>query len=332
MFLWINYGLSTVPTTRVQPETMIHSSGAHETSANPISLKQISYFRSPRAYLEKIQDLKDEVYKHSALAAMRRWDAAKQPFPIPEVLDPQVLHTPMDLDRSFSSQHVRQFICEIDAFGESDAHSKEVRAYRNIILAVYSNIKRMQKSGFIHDQISLLVLGCSRPSVANLIPLSIEDIQKLTEKFNNAVLLIDEGYSRGILVDLAKSCYRIFQSLQLSNSSEMNFSHSWTVTMIDECSRYICKTVRLLDVAVLVHVSAHFVDTPGLMHMHLISRGYYNYQFVPGILVQPRRLNCLSSPLGNSRALVFALQNDSSDDELYVSTTADVLADNWGPM
>lgn len=68
----------------------------------------------------------------------------------------------------------------------------DLNVYQKIIVAAFSDIRRLQRSIFIQDHLSILAIDQSHSRVANLLSIPIENIKSLTQMFDNAVCFIDD--------------------------------------------------------------------------------------------------------------------------------------------
>ena len=350
-FPWIKFGLPTIPDTFSLPPVIFQyqtgPSTIHDQAVTKAALlkppSHLPLLQSPRAYFEKLSNLKIEVYGHSALTSLLKWNQAVRPLPDlktfdQQILEPQISDWPRNLHGFYDCNQVKT--STISWMRHPESLVRELKTYQSILLAAFSNIRRMQAFGFVQNQISLLVSDKSRLSVADLIPIPINNIENLAKNFNSAVIFTDNSnflpQDLGcIVLLLTKFCNEILQSVQLSSCPPYIDTSDYYDTE-DECCLCLCNTVRLLDIAVLAYAGAHIDPILGQMCGFNMdeesSLGTVYSQFIPGIQLYRRPLKCLSPLLGDAQAWVFALPDHISDGELYVSTKAEVFADIWGPM
>ena len=158
---------------------------------------QEKLLHTPRAYYNRLCELKSMIYQKSALAALDR-------------------HTPAYSLSYMSASGLRISLANDDVFksldwldtDENDEVSKYCGAVlasdcgdlnedvgdvgrpspvrvldmvhsRNIIYLAFANLVRLERSNFIHDQISILVADKSRPHVASTVVIKQEDVLHL---------------------------------------------------------------------------------------------------------------------------------------------------------
>ena len=98
-----------------------------------------------------------------------------------------------------------------------------------------------------------------------------------------------------------------------------------------ECSRCWNDSVHLLDLAVLVYAGAHVDPFP--QNVNVIERRPWDrFKVSERVHLQRQSLNCLDVLLGGAEAWIFSLEPLHVQGGLYVSASADILADIWGPM
>lgn len=292
------------------------------------------YLRSPRAYHKKLKILKDEVYRHSALAVSLRLAEAVEPLSYPLAIKLQIvnwLNTLAD-DRSFAQSFGQ-------SLGDEPQPAPRIRAIRSvrsnlkacrdIIMAAFSNVWRLQESGFTQNQISILAIDPSRSSVANLLSVPVEDIKALAKMFYCALKVAERPFSMDLetfLGTLTMRCDRLLSSLHLSIRPPETDPIEYYSTDLD-CFSIWDETVHLLDLAVLIYAGAHADPLP--KEILDIAKPFRPFS---SIKLQTRPLKCLSPLLGNRNAWIFSLDIAIPHGEVYISTSLDVFAEIWGPM
>lgn len=298
--------------------------------ANPnITLGSQKYLQSPRAYYEKLKNLKDEVYNHSALALSLGVGRVGQPFCYPAAITMQTVDWLNTLKDPQSFGYNSQPAIKIFTFPSEVCDN--LKACRDIIMATFSNVWRLQEFGFTQNQISILAMDPSRSSVANLLSVPVEEIKALAKMFYCAVCFTESlagSYLNLIplVSTLTRSCDKLLSCLHLSiRPPDIDFLDFYSTSA--ECFRCWDNTVHLLDLAVLVYTGAHVDPLPeNLAHIATAFQGSSR------IKLQSRSLKCLKSFLGKGQAWIFSLQIDVPQDEIYISASADVFAEIWGPM
>lgn len=214
----------------------------------------------------------------------------------------------------------------------------DLNVYRNIILAAFANIERLEGSGFIQNHLNILVADPFRPSVADLLCVPIEVTKNLALMFDQAFRLIDEKilepwHLQSIAGALTGACDQLLSSVHLSaRPPQTNFVEYYSSQA--ECSRCLSDTVHLLDLAVLVYAGAHVDPFPDQINVNdwVPLRGMNCFKISEQIHLQTLSLKCLDLFLGGAQAWIFSLQPVSEQDGLYVSASAENFADIWGPM
>ncbi|MCJ1465998.1 hypothetical protein MMC07_004617 [Pseudocyphellaria aurata] len=287
------------------------------------------YLQSPRLYYEKLRSLKGEVYKNSALALSLRSNKAKgQLSPYPEAIKMQIAEWRKAMENENDELFGDISQPESTIRVRSKIHST-VKACQDIIMAAFSNVWRLQKSGFIQTQISILVIDSDRTSVANLLSVSVEEVKALAQIFNKAVHFTEnpaEPDLESMVGTLTRNCDKLLSCLHLSTRPpETDFIEGYPNDAA--CFRCWEDTAHLLDLAVLIYTGAHvdpliegMINTAKLFGM--FSR----------IILQTQPLKCLSPLFGDRQAWIFSLIPIIPHDGIYISTSADLFADIWGPM
>ncbi|CZR51010.1 uncharacterized protein PAC_00885 [Phialocephala subalpina] len=200
---------------------------------------------------------------------------------------------------------------------------------RNIMSAVWENVKEMQSAAYCGQFISLLVLDRSRHGVAKLVRIECSKIEKLAIAFEICLLQVVLGDPATVLFDIlntisndvSAACRELLAELDL-NVPSTNIKDIW------RCA------VHILDVAVLSYAGAHTqplgddsvtsVELPG----PFLETQYF--------IFRRRSFSCLSEFLADREAWVLeenpphTIQVDLP--RLSLSTDAVTFGDIWGPM
>ncbi|MCJ1426686.1 hypothetical protein MMC29_004589 [Sticta canariensis] len=129
-----------------------------------------------------------------------------------------------------------------------------------------------------------------------------------------------------IMYTLTRSCDNFLSYLHLSTCPpETNFIEYYSTDK--SCFGCWDDMVHLLDLAVLIYAGAHVGPLPE----EIISVAK-PFQRFSRIKLRAWPLRCLNLLLGNKPALIFYSQTIDPVGEIYISASADVFANIWGPM
>lgn len=214
---------------------------------------QEKLLHTPRAYYNGLCELKSKIFQKSALAALDR-------------------HTPEYSLSYMSASGLRISLANDDIFkslgwldtDENDEVSKycgtvlashcgglnedvgdvgcpspvrvlDMVQSRNIIYLAFANLVRLERSSFIHDQISILVADKSRPHVASTVVIKQEDVLHLAQFFQGTISELYRAIQReyedlASLVDeveakLSTTCRRFLDQLGLHCHVSISNAH-----------------------------------------------------------------------------------------------------------
>lgn len=314
--------------------TQIQTEENHEQpTGSSVHAASPAYLQNPRAYYHKLRNLKNDVYKNSALALSLKSVEEGKPFPRPEAFTLHITDSRGDPANTQLYEDVHKPVIH-----SYETFRFDLNVYRNLILAAFSNIERLQRHGFIQNQLSILVFDPFRPSVADLLWAPIDGIKTLALMFDNAVrstdhLIVLEVDLKLIAGALTVACDQLLSTVHLSARPPQASVVEYYSTQA-ECSRCWNDTVHLLDIAVLAYAGAHVDDFPKKTKVRVPEplQGTNGFRISERIHLQRQSLKCLDLLLGAAQAWIFSLQPVSAQGGLYVSTSADVFADIWGPM
>ena len=303
---------------------------------------QKAFLHNPRAYFTNLSVLKSNVYSRSLLVKFIRCKRSglSLPFPIKQTSLRNVwpgLFTEAELQLMPAEAH--------DPPPALDLQGLQRRAIecRNALFDTCRTLQKLEKSGFLVDCLSFLVLDVQRPLIVKMINIKPQTIHELTQVFQKCIFHLDNRHIGDLSLTrireaVTKSCGRIMQTLGLSKPSWLASHMAWTTSFTErEQLIYWKNTVRVLDLGVMSYVGAHIDSTLKIYTEDYYKLGIQDDDFgsswLSGIRFQRRRLQCLSDALNGADVWVFHPEGiDASDSALYLATTIRTLADIWGPM
>ena len=199
------------------------------------------------------------------------------------------------------------------------------------MLAVTSNVERMQRAQYCRSAFNALALDPERQNVAVFVKVHTAKIYELHRAFEtlieDAAELEDEYPPRWEeqLEFITMRCQDILEDFGLPQAS--NRVSLWR------------QAILVLDLAIVSYCGAHverfdeaFLDED-LNRAKLTASWTYVVDGSDGIMLRRRSLRCLKGFLRSRLAWVFQRQSLwQDDDELYLSTRIEDLADIWGPV
>lgn len=230
---------------------------------------------------------------------------------------------------------------------------RELLESRNLLIRVCCNVRELCQSGISHGFISIVVVTDSRPGVATLQSVNVDQVYKFTQLVDSlfhalcwtlsrktASPKVEQGI-RGDVQTFMNNLEKLgdtFEAEVLAQSSRVGLQ-----AMVD-----ICRVIgHVLDVALLTYCGAHLraLDEPFLdqridrfeIYRPVLSTGP-QAQTSAAVVLRRRSLSCLHKFLRERKVWVFhygLLDNESSavpDVKLYLSTSIHALADTWGPV
>ncbi|KAI1123286.1 hypothetical protein F5Y10DRAFT_55582 [Nemania abortiva] len=202
---------------------------------------------------------------------------------------------------------------------------------REIMSGLLENLKIMQSSGYCVDSINFLALEFSRPSVARLVDVAIDDVNSLADKLQVA-------FNHQDSLAIVGACSEFLALLEFT--TDINgpgvFGISRSLESKGKLSQHTSLekarlTVLLLDLAILSYSGAHVEN----LNSHLPSDEDVELLATAGFLLTRRRLNCLNAYLERpvwvfEMSTIRGIQDRSA--ALYLSTTIADFASIWGPV
>lgn len=254
-------------------------------------------FSQPEMWLQRLTSLMDQVIEASDLARL-----TSQPT--------RLLNT--EIHQLVDTFDIQEFL-----HGKPDPWDSEWHHLQATINGISTNIERMQKFKYCDDSINIIILDSSRPSVARLVRLSIDEIETLIQQIYST-LLLDPSI-------VEESCYKFLEltgllSAQTVKVSAVSFKPNVPTSV--KLRAFICArhVVQSIDLAIISYCGAHIEP-----FLSRFKQGNASTQLsiAPGFHLKRRTLKCLDSYL-NSPVWVFEIgANLGSDREpvpLYLST------------
>ena len=296
------------------------------------------FLNKPRLFYKQLRGFTEDIFENSALASFLKLMDPKDFVHQPEK------HNKYENSNTLSgntSSFKDYKILEPVFTGEN-----LIRMCQNIMVAVCSNIKRLQNQHFIQDQISLLVVCKDRESVASLAPLPVQAIINLKRMFDTAV---DDSMGKAnprftidILLDedsITAHCLEVLRILNLSLPSESagRNTYSKPLRFTQSSHRIWHDTVRLLDLAIVLYAGAHIDPLPykAFQDPKILGPVFHDddsYRYLDAFELQSCSLKCLSPPFLGKKVWVLRSRDTFAHNEIYISAKAETVADIWGPM
>ncbi|KAI9873954.1 MAG: hypothetical protein M1830_010366, partial [Pleopsidium flavum] len=296
-------------------------------------------FRSPKRYFQELEEIRNEVYERSGLQLYDQSDGQPQPWQWDKTSRkwPWRVLSPADssvLESDLRDSDVHSF-CDLAGAQTTARRLFHLLECRNLLLKVCENITTLKKGGFRQDQFSVLVVDQDRPNVARLVPLNFQRVEKLADDFKATLKEeFEVRFSSNIsppfsASDPTQSCIDTLNFLGLLNSSNGGL---WTPPP-ELLWRYAAQT---LDLAIVSYAGAHLESFDQLfigrtLDQFTIQARYVGYSFI-SVSLRRRSLRCLDGLLRHKEVWVFQRCLDLDDERLYLSTSADLLAEIWGPL
>lgn len=298
---------------------------------------------NPRAYFQKLEALERKIYENSALQFYK-----PSYENIRRYRDPFQLRIPFR-EGAWSYSHISDDIvmgiCKETGFNSLF----QLLECRNLIFRVSDNLRTLQEARFCNAYyFSILVEDKHRSNVARLVPIDIASVHELCETFEstlgNVTKLFDSNLSRyqGTEDSFSENtqlvttrCIDILVSLGLMDTTDNGPTSLWR------------RAVHVLDLAVVVYAGAHIepIDQshlgvrlecfaiPGLFSDITGSPDNPHDTAQEVIMVRRRKLQCLDQFLGGKEVWVFHPDSaNTANENMLLSTGAEILADIWGPM
>jgi hypothetical protein len=211
------------------------------------------------------------------------------------------------------------------------AHLNHLIECRNVISAVWENVKRMESEAYCGHFISLIVLDSTRHGVARLVRIECSRIQQLVIDFELCLFqvmslepnLVLAGVITEISKDVSAACRDLLTDLNMNI-----LGPGRDIKDIWRCA------VHVLDMAVLSYAGAHtqFFGDPKIASVALPGPFLETRYFI----FRRRSFSCLGKFLGGQEAWVLEMQHPIilQGDLPDLSLSADVVTfgDIWGPM
>ncbi|KAI9875384.1 MAG: hypothetical protein M1830_008537 [Pleopsidium flavum] len=293
-------------------------------------------FRSPKRYFQELEEIRNEVYERSGLQLYDQSDGQPQPWQWDKIYRKWPWRVSSPADSSVQESDLRDSdvhsFCDLAGAQITARRLFHLLECRNLLLKVCENITTLKKGGFRQDHFSVLVVDQGRPNVAKLVPLNFQRVERLADDFKATLKEeFEVRFSSNIsppdsASHLTQSCIDILDFLGLMNSSNGGL---WTPELL---WRYAAQT---LDLAVVSYAGAHLEPFDQLFGRTLdqftIQARYVGDSFIQ-VSLRRRSLRCLDGLLRGKEVWVFQCCLDLDDERLYLSTSADLLAEIWGPL
>ena len=223
---------------------------------------------------------------------------------------------------------------------------------RNLLVRVCCNVRKCCQSGISQGYISVIVATNSRPGVASLQSVNVDQIYKLTRLVDSLLYALHWALSKNEVFPKVEQGTR--GDVQAFMSQIETIGDTFEAKVLALSSRVglqaivdICRVIgHVLDMAVLTYCGAHLkaLDETYLdRHIESFEIHYPVLFEWPqprsmAVVMHRRSLSCLDEFLHERRVWVFhydSLDNEpsaSSDSKLYLSTSIEAFADLWGPV
>ena len=336
-------------TTEVSDCMVEESAKAAENELRACARPQKPFLHSPRAYFGNLRVFRIDIYTRSLLARFIDSRRTELPLPFPN----NSVKLRVSWQESFTEAEIQSIHNEASvnplpqpSMGR-EANQERIKhrvvECRNALFNVCRSLRGLKMTGLLKAYLSVLVLDNSRPTTVNMATIKSETIYDLAQVFHKSVGYMEARHSRPLAVEvilaiLTTACSRIMQMLSLCKHSQpvSGVVPIASLAEFDHLS-YWRNTVRVLDLAVMSYTGAHIDDIVGLkleeyQELH-IQDNDFGSNWLLGIQLQRRRLQCLSDALNNSDIWVFNLEGVTTlSGASYLATTIQTLEDIWGPV
>jgi hypothetical protein len=227
----------------------------------------------PRAYFNRLCDLKVETYQRSLLAALRQ-SSSKMNSPNSPLfvlnLDDDIV-TALGIKEDPDAKEILIHYTRLDS-EQSDLFSPNsppislkvlfsLLECRNALYIVSANFLQLQRSTFIRSSITILVADSQRGNVANFTSIQVAEVFKFNRIFGSAVFQIFRAGSKDVNngMDISQVVHRACASLTdhcVAYLKTLGFTGLQGNDAVDTWYLLVC----ILDLAVLVYASAHTED------------------------------------------------------------------------
>jgi hypothetical protein len=329
----------------------------------PPELDQDQRLINPHRYFEELEDLEGSVVKHSGLNIMLERNRQKYPtgrsfhlmFPFPKDEPDGFSSDYPDYDMGIvgfckKTKNASPTKCTIKRV--QDIHGRLQRAdlahlafhvleTRNLLIAINANIARLNRAQYCNSSFNFLTLSKTRPEVAYLVSMSTASVKDLLERFETAIATLvplvtlspvewPSAVARTV-ADITESCTKLLEQAKIEVPA--SYISKWRLLML------------VLDLAVISYSGAHIErfdfrylrnernEAESLDPARLSASWTYLIDGSDGLLLRRRSLRCLRPFLADKPVWVFQSQSLWDDEgELWLSSTAEEIADIWGPM
>lgn len=222
---------------------------------------------------------------------------------------------------------------------------------RNLLVRVCCNIHELCQSGICQGLITIIVISDSRPGVASLQSVNVDQVYKFTQLIDT--LLHALYWTLGRKTTFPKVEQGVRGDVQTFMSNLGKLGDFFEAEVLAPGSRVglqaivdICRVIgHVLDLALLAYCGAHLLALDQTFLDRHIERFEIHHPVLlsgpqaqsPAVVVRRRSLSCLDKFLRGKKVWVFhyGLTNGSSASsnvKLYLSTSIEAFADTWGPV
>ena len=223
---------------------------------------------------------------------------------------------------------------------------------RNLLVRVCFNVRELCQSSISQGFISIVVVSDSRPGVASLQSVSVDQVYKFTQLVDSLLNALYWTLSRKSTFPRVEQGIRGDVGGYMSNLGKIG--DVFEAEVIAQNSRFglqavveICRVMgHVLDVGPLTYCDTHLQALDETFLGRHTERFEIHYPVLltetqaqsPAVVMRPRSLSCLHKFLRGRKVWVFHYSlldknpGVSSDAKLYPSTSIEAFADIWGPI
>lgn len=223
---------------------------------------------------------------------------------------------------------------------------------RNLLVRVCFNVRELCQSRISQGSISILVVSDSRPGVASLQSVSVNQVYKFTQLVDSLLNALYWSLSRKTTFPIVEQGTRGDVGGYMSNLGKIG--DAFEAEVLAQDSRFglqavvdICRVMgHVLDVGLLTYCDTHLQALDETFLGRRTERFEIHYPVLstktqaqsPAVVMRPRSVSCLHKFLHERKVWVFHYgllgknPGVSSDAKLYLSTSIEAFADIWGPI
>ncbi|KAF2469706.1 uncharacterized protein BDR25DRAFT_315274 [Lindgomyces ingoldianus] len=196
-----------------------------------------------------------------------------------------------------------------------DVKVLELPRCRELMSNMSQSVMKMREIGYCSQGISAVVARKDRGSVAELVWISISELEELRELTDLSICLV---FLRNVRF------YQIAEQVRKLSSESKTTALQLAATVI----------VKFLDIAIISYSGAHFEDLR-TKNLHLSLEDASEIGIAESLILRPRHLQCLDAYFHHEQVWVFEevdLGLQRSNTPLYLLTTMEIFSDIWGPV